>query len=194
MSTDGRRMIDSAGVKEWTLIHGHLLSMGSYTLVKNLDGKGRLRKPRKPGFLSTAEDWKRYHELERHYRHCQLGTLTVEHFQKLIKDSNFEFPDITEADIQDRSKGDMLFKLIAILQTTWFIVQCIARGKQHLALTELELVTLALASLYAVTFAIWWHKPLGVQEPVKIYLKTEARTVEDAARQVSVVDYLLKTL
>ncbi len=171
-----------------------MLSMGGYTGVQDWDGKGRLRKPRKPGFLSTEEDWKQYHKLEKHYERCQLGTLTVDHFTELIKDSNFEFPDITEADIQDRSKGDMLFKLIAILQTTWFIVQCIARGKQHLALTELELVTLALASLNAVTFAIWWHKPLGVQEPVKIYLKTEARTVEDAARQVSVVDYLLKTL
>jgi len=52
----------------------------------------------------------------------------------------------------------------------------------------LELVALALASLNAVTFAIWWHKPLGVQEPVKIYLRTEAKNVEDAARQVSVVD------
>jgi len=44
-------------VKEWTLIHGHLLSMGGYTRLKDLDGKGKLRKPRKPGLLSTAEDW-----------------------------------------------------------------------------------------------------------------------------------------
>jgi len=166
--------------------------MGGYTLVNDLDGKGRLRKPREPGFLSTAEDWKRYRELERHYRRCQLGTLTVEHFKELIKDSDFEFPETTEADIQDRSKGDVLFKLIAILQTSWFIIQCIARGLQGLALTELELVTLALASLNAVTFAIWWHKPLGVQEPIKIYLKTEVR-IGDIARQVSIVDCLLNT-
>ena len=164
--------------------------MGGYTLVNDLEG--RLRKPRKPGFLSRVEDWKRYHDLERHYQRCQLGTLTVERFKELIRDSDFEFPDTTEADIQDRSKGDVLFKLIAILQTSWFIIQCIARGQQRLALTELELVTLALASLNAVTFAIWWHKPLGVQEPMKIYLKSEVRNVRDAAQQVSTVGNLLK--
>ena len=153
--------------------------MGGYTLVKDLDGKFRVPKPREPGLVSTAEDWEQYRELERHYRRCQLGTLTVDDFKRLVEDSEFEFPDISEADIQDRSKGDILFKLIAILQTTWFIIQCIARGQQGLALTELELVTLALASLNAVTFAIWWYKPLGVQEPMKIFAKTEARRLED---------------
>jgi len=155
--------------------------MGGYTLVKDLDGKRNLRKPTKPGFLSRATDWKQYHERERRYRSCQLGPLTVKRFEELIK-SNFEFPDTTEADIQDRSKGDVLFKLITILQTSCFIIQCIARGQQRLALTELELVTLALASLNAINFAIWWHKPLGVQEPIRIYLKTEAQNVEDTFR------------
>jgi len=107
--------------------------------------------------------------------------LTVDRFKELIERSDFDLPDITEEDIEDRSKGDVLFKLIAILQTSWFIIQCIARGQQQLGLTELELVTLALASLNAVTFAIWWHKPLGVQKLVKIYLKIEARIVEDVA-------------
>lgn len=112
------------------------------------------------------------------------AVLTVDYFQE---HTSIAIPEITADDILDRSKGDVLFKLIAILQTTWFIIQCIARGQQRLALTELELVTLALASLNAVTFAIWWHKPLEVQEPVKIYLKTEARVVEDTARQMSFV-------
>ena len=104
--------------------------------------------------------------------------LTIDYFQQK---SNIDMPEITAADIEDRSKGDTLWKAVAILQTTWFILQCIARGQQRLALTELELVTLALASLNAVTFAIWWHKPLGVQEPLRIYLRTdsEARKVKD---------------
>ena len=117
--------------------------------------------------------------------------LTVNRFKELIEDPDFNFLDIPEEDIEDRSKGDVLFKLIAILQTSWFIIQCVARGQQQLALTELELVTLALASLNGVTFAIWWHKPLGVQEPVKIYLKTEARNVQDAAQRVSVLSIVL---
>ena len=112
--------------------------------------------------------------------------LTLEYF-KAHRD--IEIPKITAADIEDRSKGDALSKIIAILQTTWFILQCIARGQQRLALTELELVTLALASLNAVTFAIWWHKPLGVQEPVKIYLKTETENVKevDVVRRLGIL-------
>jgi hypothetical protein len=50
----------------------------------------------------------------------------------------------------------------------------------------LELVTLALASLNAVTYAIWWHKPLGVQEPIQVYLKTEVEEKKGLARQVGV--------
>ena len=91
-------------------------------------------------------------------------------------DTNFESPKITVAEIKDRSKGDFLSKLIAIFQTTWFILQCIARGQQGLALTELELVILTLASLNAVTYMFWWHKPLGLQDPIRIYFKNEAVT------------------
>jgi len=35
---------------------------------------------------------------------------------------------------------------------------------------------LALASLNAITYVFWWHKPLGVQVPIRIYFETE--TVE----------------
>jgi len=54
--------------------------------------------------------------------------------------------DIMGEAIMDRSKGDALSKGIAILQTGWFILQCIARKIQGLAVTELEVVTLAFAT------------------------------------------------
>ena len=105
------------------------------------------------------------------------SVLTIDYFEQ---HPDIEIPYLTSEDIEDRSKGDALSKIIAILQTSWFIVQCIARAQQRLALTELELITLGLASLNAVTFAIWWHKPLGVQEPVRIYLETERVNVTRA--------------
>ena len=105
----------------------------------------------------------------------QRTVLTLDYFKE---HPNISIPKITAAAIEDRSKGDALSKIIAILQTSWFIVQCIARYQERLALTELELVTLALASLNAMTFAIWWHKPLAVQDPVQIYLKKETQNVK----------------
>jgi hypothetical protein len=117
------------------------------------------------------------------------SVLTFDYFKK---NPEIEIPEISAAYIKDRSKGDALSKIIAILQTTWFIAQCVARGQQRIALTELELVTLALASLNAVTYAIWWRKPLGVQEPIKIYLKMEVVANKSPARQVGVSTFSLE--
>ncbi|KAF8659461.1 hypothetical protein AX16_001828 [Volvariella volvacea WC 439] len=50
--------------------------------------------------------------------------------------------------------------------TSWFVVQCIARHIEGLALTELELVTLAFAALNAMTYILWWDKPLNVEYPI----------------------------
>jgi len=50
-------------------------------------------------------------------------------------------------------------------------MQCIARFKQGLAVTELEVVTLALASLNAIMSFFWWNKPLGLTVPMKVQLK-----------------------
>jgi hypothetical protein len=113
----------------------------------------------------------------------------------LKENPSIEIHEISAADIEDRSKGDALWKIIAILQTTWFIAQCVARSQQRIALTELELVTLALASLNAATFAIWWNKPLGVQEPIKVYLKTEVVENNGPVQQVGCFSFFMsKTL
>src|SRR6266511_3694274 len=133
--------------------HGHLLAMGGISTVDPSFENSAERDPR--GLVLTIEQYKK---------------LTQTHSGAML---NLKLQKISEEDIKDRSKGDFLSKVIAILQTTWFILQCLARGQQRLALTELELVTLALASLNAVTYAFWWHKPLGVQEPMRIYFKTE---------------------
>jgi len=134
--------------------HAHLLGMGGITTVD-------------PAFeKDNSED-----------PHGEV--LSLDRYKSLAaQDSTFELPKITCADIKDRSKGDFLSKLIAILQTTWFILQYIARSRQRLALTEFELVTFALASLNAVTYAFWWHKPQGIQEPMRIYFKTDAKAEE----------------
>ncbi|KAF8173471.1 hypothetical protein BJ912DRAFT_1147789 [Pholiota molesta] len=75
-------------------------------------------------------------------------------------------PRITEEDIQDRSKGDAISKTLIVLQTTWFVVQCVARWSQRLPVTELEVVTLGFAMLNGITYGLWWDKPQNVGRPV----------------------------
>src|SRR5258708_9213372 len=147
-------------LNKWTMAHGHLVVMGGISTVDpSVEDDGQVD-PRSP--VLTIERFTKTEERERLDR-------------KLHK--------ISEGDIKDRSKSDILSKLISISQTTWFILQCIARGQQKLTLTELELVTLALASLNVITYAFWWHKPLGVKVPIGIYFETEVVEkvdVEDA--------------
>jgi len=55
---------------------------------------------------------------------------------------------------------------------------------------------LALASLNAITYVFWWHKPLGVQVPIRIYFETETVEnvdveVEDADAKPATVETLL---
>ncbi|KAF7370039.1 hypothetical protein MSAN_00633900 [Mycena sanguinolenta] len=76
--------------------------------------------------------------------------------------------NVNEEDIEDKSKGDALSKGIALLQGLWFTVQCFARAHQHLAITQLEVVTLAFAVVNIFIWLLWWNKPLDVQRPIAI--------------------------
>ncbi|KDR83026.1 hypothetical protein GALMADRAFT_134537 [Galerina marginata CBS 339.88] len=98
-----------------------------------------------------------------------LGTVSVELFKELKEE--IEFPSLTREEIEDKSKGDHLTKGLVVIQVLWFIIQSIARGVLGLALTELELLTLAFASLNAAMYYFWWYKPLSVQVRVPIHLK-----------------------
>ncbi|KAG6860070.1 hypothetical protein C0995_016211, partial [Termitomyces sp. Mi166 len=75
---------------------------------------------------------------------------------------------ISKEEIMDRSKGDILAKCLVLIQVTWFILQVLARAIQHLAISELEIVTLAFALLNLMIYFCWWNKPLDVSYPIQI--------------------------
>ncbi|KAF8656113.1 hypothetical protein AX16_002751 [Volvariella volvacea WC 439] len=75
-------------------------------------------------------------------------------------------PIVSEEEIQDKAKGDFFSKLVAVVQTSWFVLQCVARQVEGLALTELELVTHAFAAVNIITYILWWDKPLNATYPI----------------------------
>ncbi|TFK37853.1 hypothetical protein BDQ12DRAFT_749688 [Crucibulum laeve] len=87
-------------------------------------------------------------------------TLTYEEFEALYESGKIEFPTISENEIQDRSKSDMISKSLVVIQTSWFILQTVTRIIQHLPIAELELITLSFALLNGVMYFLWWRKPL----------------------------------
>ena len=54
------------------------------------------------------------------------------------------------------------------MQTLWFVIQCIARRLEHLPMTQLEITTLAYASMTVAIYAFWWHKPLNITCPIRV--------------------------
>ncbi|KAF7316585.1 hypothetical protein MIND_00178300 [Mycena indigotica] len=83
-----------------------------------------------------------------------------------------EIHAVKESDIDDKSKGDLFSKGIALCQGLWFIAQCIARRLQRLPLTSLEVATLSFAVLNALTWLFWLGKPLDVRNQIKLPVRT----------------------
>ena len=120
----------------------------------------------------------------------RITILTLKMLRELVKDPSFKIR-LTEDEISNRSQGNGLSKLIFILQSSWFVVQCIARHIQGLDLTQLELATLAVASLNGITCLLWWHKPLGVRAIVHVYLNRQLTPKERNVVGVSVSQFNL---
>lgn len=74
----------------------------------------------------------------------------------------------SEEEIQDRGKSDSFSKFIVLMQTLWFVMQCIARHIERLPITELEIATLAYTIPILGIYICWWNKPLGVTQPIRI--------------------------
>lgn len=76
----------------------------------------------------------------------------------------------TRAELEDRGKADAISKTVAVVQTLWFIIQCIARRVEHLPITQLEIMTLAYTAISTFMYAFWWSKPLNVSCPIRVPL------------------------
>jgi hypothetical protein len=75
---------------------------------------------------------------------------------------------ITKEEISDRSKTDLLSKLIACPRILWFIIQLTGRAVQHLPTTNLELFTLGIVVCSLGTYAAYWQRPQDIRLPITI--------------------------
>jgi len=99
-----------------------------------------------------------------------IQVLSPSKFNKFILSGSVEFPSITNQDIKRRGKNHPLLAALTLLQSSWFIVQCIARRFRGLTITPMEMMTLALILMYALLLVAWWHKPLDVQDFIRLDL------------------------
>ncbi|KNZ71660.1 hypothetical protein J132_07826 [Termitomyces sp. J132] len=103
----------------------------------------------------------------------QYSTIHLDDLEIFLRNGDIT---ITEDELKDRSKGDWFSKSLLLLQVTWFILQILVRRVQHLAITELEIATLAFAILNFATYIFWWNKPFDVGCPIIIPAHDESGT------------------
>ncbi|CAI4214551.1 unnamed protein product [Parascedosporium putredinis] len=85
-------------------------------------------------------------------------------------------PELSRAQIEDKSKGSMLAKSLVCFQAwkstqsnaksitiaAWFCIQCLTRFGQKLPVSLLELNTLGHAICTLLIYCMWWEKPLDI--------------------------------
>jgi len=154
-------------VPGWTRTHGLFLIMEGFQLFERSDQPPRLASEKNDYFARGVGKFIRILDFKDVLQHELEAVI----------------PFITEDEIKDKGKSDAISKIIVLLQTSWFIIQCIARGIKHLPLTELEIVTLAYAMLNFFVYIFWWDKPCNVGCPIRVYEDlTTTYTAESGGR------------
>lgn len=98
-------------------------------------------------------------------------TLTPRGFLKYMNEGYIHHETFNRRSIADKGKTSNIAKLLASFQTLWLLAQCLSRWINNLPLTLLEIhVSIQVLCTIIIT-ALWWSKPLNVNEPIKIRLQ-----------------------
>ena len=164
-------MLSSSSLNvEWTITHGFFIVMGGLHLFER--GSKKTRK--------SPEDGKPLHPLG------------MEDLRSPDEYEPFSIP--TEEEIEDKAKSNWLAKFLVLLQTSWFVAQCIARGIEHLPLTHLEIVTLAYAAMNFAIYLFWWYKPHNVNRPVRVFRKSDLGALPQVGKPEATWKAVLKNM
>jgi hypothetical protein len=99
---------------------------------------------------------------------CQtIHPLTTGQLAKLW--TNINPPKISENEIKEKGDADFFAKGVAVMQISSLVLSIIVRATQHLAFSQLELLTLAFAVCGVLTYAFCWYKPRGIQTATIVY-------------------------
>ena len=107
--------------------------------------------------------------------------LNAKQLHWLVINDFVPYPETTVAEIWDKSKQDRLAKFIMTFQIGYLVIQCIGRLAQGLAITTLELNTLAIVVCSLMTAFTWLHKPSDVATPIYLHTSIPIESITDGA-------------
>jgi hypothetical protein len=113
---------------------------------------------------------------------CSQFPLNAKQLHWLVRHGHVDYPNITVAEIWDKSKQDQFAKIITCVQIGYLILQCVGRAAQHLAITTLELSALAIVVCSLMTSYFWLHKPFDVHTAIMISAHSEMKTIAGIRR------------
>ncbi|KAH9854730.1 hypothetical protein C2E23DRAFT_912830 [Lenzites betulinus] len=143
------------GHAEWTLTLAFAADMGALTTEAAADaaeanggiagGTGAARPPHS-GFAL-------HEQLLRHHDPGALDCAALEH------------------ELADRTKADVLFKILTALQIARFFAGTVARAAVRLPIAPLETITCAYVACTLVYYGLWLQKPYGVNEQIIVRVR-----------------------
>ncbi|MCJ1265909.1 hypothetical protein MMC22_005791 [Lobaria immixta] len=95
------------------------------------------------------------------------------------------FLRIPESTIRDKSKADILAKVLVCGQVAWMLVQTIGRKAVGYPITLLEVHTLVHVACAIAMYGLWFQKPLDVRDPAWV----EASAFQDLLALMLVRNY-----
>jgi hypothetical protein len=108
----------------------------------------------------------------------------------LVERGYMPFPDISEAEIWDRSKADTLAKAVTIVQASWLVIEILGRAIEKLETTTLELAAASIVFCTLGTFYCWLHKPSDVQKGVILNIEVSSAQILREAGHTGSKPYL----
>ncbi|KAK9773751.1 hypothetical protein AB5N19_13817 [Seiridium cardinale] len=131
--------------RKWTLSHSYLANMG--------------------GLLYTKLYW----EQDGVLKYCALtGAKLSRRYFWLEGSHPLKGLFLNDDEIADRSKADVLLRILSVLQISWLVLTSVTRGVTALPLTQLEIATLAFSLFAILTFAANWWKPKDISRPIQL--------------------------
>ncbi|KAK3294353.1 uncharacterized protein B0H64DRAFT_400473 [Chaetomium fimeti] len=122
-----------------------------------------------------ARRWIDEHQVQGHRRHparALIGdTWTLSASQLLTARQTGiikNFPAITMAAIDDKNKGDLVVKLLALGQVIWLIIQMCVRAHRQQPVSPVEVTALAYAGCSLFTYLLLLKKPQDVRTPTVV--------------------------
>lgn len=147
----------------WTITHCYFANMGGLYLDQAPENDSEATSASSASAQSSSESANAAVSSTR--QHLLTGHHVAHHWNHLL------IPRLSVDFIKDKSKTDYFTKFIAILQIAQLVLSAIVRKVRHLAFSQLEIVTLALAVCGFITYICYWYKPQDVSVPCPVQLR-----------------------